>query len=408
MKKSFILLSILSVAIAFVGCNKTEDFDNGGENQVNELLPQTEVYFQGQKLFYEGEETPYGTKAKIKVMDTAGGLAWPKHTDEGWESARFSIRADGTIPDFYDKSSALYYGRPAGKSGVTSHNIGKVSNLYNYSHYDDRGFDYYKTDKATGFNVGMFRYMYDTKGLKTQPVILEAPSVVDILADEVVDLEAEIAAGKNVAKNTANLEKVNALIAKGAEYLDSHVLWYVVKEVGAQYRWHVNGVIRDEVTPPYVPESVSDNLEVDIHQQVHQDWNEIKTSIHIRTDVQSVSVVLPLKEDDILEADDFDIRVYNFYYKDYTPIKHTVTHNANGITIEITDIPADMIAQMKADFGDGLTIEVHSYCIKDVWEDLQKSYVKTGKPVEVDGQIHTAIADENGDERPIIPIHVKN
>ena len=115
-----------------------------------------------------------------------------------------------------------------------------------------------------------------------------------------------------------------------------------------------------------------------------------------------------MKADDILEADDFDIRVYNFYYKDYTPIKHTVTHNANGITIEITDIPADMIAQMKADFGDGLTIEVHSYCTKDVWEDLKKSYVKTGKPVEVDGQIHTAIPDENGDDRPIIPIHVKN
>jgi hypothetical protein len=403
MKKSFILLSILSVAIAFVGCNKTEDFDNGGENQVNELLPQTEVYFQGQKLFYEGEETPYGTKAKIKVMETAGGLAWPKHTDDGWESARFSIRADGTIPDFYDKSSSLYYGRPAGKAGVTSHNIGKVSNLYNYSHYDDRGFDYYKTDKATGFNVGMFRYMYDTKGLKTQPVILEAPSVVDILADEVVDLEAEIAAGKNVAKNTASLANVNALLDKGAEYLDSHVLWYVVKEVGQQYRWHVNGVIRDDVTPPYVPEPVSDNLEVDIHQQVHKDWNEIKTAIHIRTDVQSVSVVLPLKEEDILESDDFAIRVFNVYYQDYV-IKHNIKHDANGITIEITDIPASMIEQMKADFGDGITIEVHSYCSKDVWEDLQNSYVKTGKPVgEINGQISSALRP---DEDPI-PIHVK-
>ena len=158
-------------------------------------------------------------------------MAWPKHTDEGWESARFSIHADGTIPDFYDKSSALYYGRPAGKAGVGSRNIGKVSTLFPYSLYDDRGLDYYKVDKKTGNNVGLFRYMYDTEGLKTQPAILEAPSVVEILADEKDDLEAEIAAGKNVAKNQASLDKVNALIAKGADYLDSHVLWYVVKEV---------------------------------------------------------------------------------------------------------------------------------------------------------------------------------
>ena len=183
MKKSFVLLSVLSVAIAFVGCNKTEDFENGNENQENEFLPQTEVYFQGQKLFYEDEIAPAVARANIKIMNPAGGLAWPKHTDEGWESARFSIRADGTIPDFYDKSSALYFGRPAGKSGVTSRNVGKVSNLYKYSLYDDRGLDYYKIDKKTGNNIGLFRYMYDVEGLKTQPAILEAPSVVDILAD---------------------------------------------------------------------------------------------------------------------------------------------------------------------------------------------------------------------------------
>lgn len=401
MKKSFILMSVLSVAIAFVGCNKIEGTDPDGENPKNELLPQTEVYFQGQKLFYEGEVTPQEAKAKIKIMDTAGGLAWPKHTDDGWESARFSIRADGTIPDFYDKSSALYYGRPAGKAGVSSRNVGKVSNLYKYSHYDDRGLDYYKVDKATGENIGMFRYMYDVEGLKTQPTILEAPSVVDILADEVVDLEAEIAAGRNVATNTTSLGKVNALLEKGAEYLDSHVLWYVVKEVAGQYRWHVNGVIRDVETPEYVVDKLPDNVEVDIHQQDHKDWYEIKTSIHVRTDVSSVKVILPLKEEDILEQDDFDIRVYNFYYKDYV-IKHNIKHNANGITIEITDIPADMINQMKADFGDGITIEVHSYCTKDVWDDLKRSRIQTGKPVgEITGQITSALEGHEGDKENI-------
>lgn len=395
MKKSIILFSILTAAVGLVSCNKIED-QNGGEGGQQNLLPQTEVFFQGQKLFYNGETKPEESRARIKIMNPAGGLAWPKHTDEGWESARFSIRADGTIPDFYDKNSAYYYGRPAGKAGVSSHNVGKVSNLYNYPHYNDRDFDYYKVDKKTldengnPINVGMFRYIYDTEGKKTQPVILEAPSVVDILADEVEDLEAEIAANKNVAKNTATLANVNALLDKGADYLDSHVLWYVVKEVGGRYRWHVNGVIRDVETPEYVIDPIPDNVEVDVHQQVHKDWNEIKTSIHVRTDASSVKVILPLKEEDVLENDDFDIRVYDVYYKEYT-VKHNITHDANGITIEITDIPATMIDEMKSTFGDGITIEVHSYVTRDVWDELKNSRVQTGKPCIVEGQVTSAL-----------------
>lgn len=405
MKKSFILFSILSAAVGLVSCNKIESIDGGEDSQKN-LLPQTEVFFQGQKLFYNGENTPEGTRAKIKIMNPAGGLAWPKHTDEGWESARFSIRADGTIPDFYDKSSALYYGRPAGKAGVGSRNVGKVSTLYNYPHYNDRDLDYYKIDQKTGNNIGMFRYIYDEKGLKTQPVILEAPSVVDILADEVDDLTAQIdaatAAGKTNATAEKNLAKVNDLLAKGAEYLDSHVLWYVVKEVGGRYRWHVNGVIRDVETPEYVIDPLPDNVEVDVHQQVHKDWNEIKTSIHVRTDASSVKVILPLKEEDILENDDFDIRVYDVYYKEYT-VKHNITHDANGITIEITDIPATMIDEMKSTFGDGITIEVHSYVTKDVWDELKNSRVQTGKPCIVEGQVTSALRP---DEK--VQIHVED
>lgn len=399
MKRSLILLSIMTLAATFVGCN-----NDGGEfiPPVNneELKPQTEVFFQGQKLFSTDEEAPSAEAraARIKIINPAGGLAWPKHTDDGWESARFSIRADGTIPDFYDKSSAYYYGRPAGKSGVTSHNIGKVSNIYNYPLYNDRDLDYYKVDRKTGNNIGLFRYIYDEKGLKTQPVILEAPSVVEILADEKEDLEAEIAANKNVTKNTKMLADVNALLAKGADYLDSHVLWYVVKEVGGQYRWHVNGVIRDVETPEYVIDPIPSNVEVDVHQQVHKDWYEIKTSIHVRTDCETVKVVMPLKEEDILEKDDFDIRVYDFYYKEYTPVEHKITHDANGITIEITNIPADMIQQMRKDFGDGITIEVHSYCTGDVWEELKDSRVRTGKPCIVVGQVSSAL---NGEEEKI-------
>ena len=404
MKKLLFFLSIMSVATAFTSCNNDGEIIDPSNANV-QVTPETEVFFQGQKLF-SNAETPAEARAFIAVMEQAGGLAWPNHTEEGWESARFSLRADGTIPDFYDKSSALYYGRPAGKSGVTSRNIGKVSTLFNYSRYDDRGYDYYKTDKATGNNIGLFRYIYDVEGKKTQPAILEAPSVVDILADEKEDLEAEIAsltaAGKSTTKTQKKLDDVNGLIAKGADYLDSHVLWYVVKEVGGQYRWHINGVIRDEETPEYVFDPIPDNVEVDIHQQTHKDWNEIKASIHVRTDCSSVKVTIPLKEDDILEKDDFDIRVFTFYYKEYE-VKHNITHDANGITIEITDIPADLIKELKENYGDGITIEVHSYCKKDVWEELQDSYVQTGKPVgEIRGQVTSALRP--GEKKDI---HVK-
>ena len=405
MKRALILLSVFSVAAMFVGCNNDEPNIIDPTNK-EEIKPQTEVYFQGQKLFSTEEEVPTAEAraARIKVINPAGGLAWPNHTNEGWESARFSIRADGTIPDFYDKNSAYYFGRPAGKAGVNSRNIGKVSSLYNYPHYDDRGLDYYKVDKATGNNIGLFRYIYDVEGKKTQPVILEAPSVVEILADEVDDLTAEIekatAAGKTAKTAEKNLAKVNELLAKGADYLDSHVLWYVVKEVASQYRWHVNGVIRDEETPEYVIDPLPDNVEVDVHQQTHKDWFEIKTAIHVRTDAQSVKVIIPLKEEEILEQDDFAIRVYDVYYNEYT-IKHNIKHDANGITIEITDIPADLIADMKSSFGDGITVEVHSYCKGDEWEELQNTRVQTGKPCIVEGHVSSALNGES------VQIHVE-
>ena len=388
MKKSFILFSILAVAALFVGCNNSEEFVTPQNPKQDLTKPQTEVYFQGQALFPEGVEAP-AVKSFSELMTRASDqeLAWPLHTNDGWESARFSIRADGTIPDFYDKSSALYYGRSAGKPG---HNRGKVSSIYKYSHYNDRDFDYYQRDKSTGENIGLFRYIYDPDGVKTQPVILEAPTVEEILSDEVADLEANIANGKNVEKNTAELAKVNAILANTPEYLQSHVLWYVVKEVGMQYGWHVNGIISDTEVPPFVPGQVADDVEVDIHQQDHTDWYEIKTSIHIRTDVESIKVTIPLKQEDILEKDDFDIRVYDYYYKEYV-IKHNITHDANGITIEITDIPASLIDELKANYGDGLTVEVHSYCTKDVWEEMKSSSVQTGKPCNVYGQVSSAL-----------------
>ena len=375
MKKSSLLLLGL---VVFAGC--TNDDNDYQDNQDYSFLPETEIFVQGQQLFAANySKASYG---------------WPKvNQTEGWEVARFTIRADGQVQDYTDKNPAQYYGR----SGNTGNNQGKISSLFPYGRYNDRDLDYYKKDKKTGENVGWFRYAYDPKGMKTQLAILEAPAVSVILTD----IRNDIKAGKVADGNGSKLAQIDGWLKQDTlepGYLDSHVLWYVVKEVGMRYGWHVNGVITDTVVADYKIDpnaKIPDNVEIDIHQQDHYDWNEIKTSIHIRTDCESLKINIPLDYETIVEQDDFAIRVFDYNYKEYA-ISTEITHDENGITINITNIPADLISELKTKFGDGLTIEVHSYCnTSDYWEKLKKScVVSTGKPCTVNGQITSAFNDE--------------
>ena len=369
-----LILSMLCAPL-FVACSSGSDDEGTSTNTGsidNSNLPETEIYVQGQLLGANTAET----------RSVPGEYQWPYvNTVEGWETARFSIRVDGYIPGYIDQSSTLYYGRAAGKDG---RNRGEVYTLYPYGRYNDRDMDYYQVDKKTGNNIGMFRYVLDQAGLQTQFAIKKAPSVKDILQDEIDD-------------NKKNLDKVYewmALEAANPGYLDKHVLWYVVKEVGRKNGWHVNGVIVDYEVPNKSTIAYNDpnNVEIDIHQQIHQDWNEIKTSIHVRADVESIKINIPLNQADVIEKDDFAIRAFDFNYKEYN-LTHTITHDANGITIEISNIPAELIQELKQNFHDGLTIEIHSYCTtEDIWEQLSKSsVVKLGKPCTVKGQVTSAL-----------------
>ena len=136
---------LLLGAVALMGCEKVS---YEGNEQTSSNLPETKVFALGQSLNF----------------DATKGYAWPYVSElEGWETARFSIRADRSIPDYTDKSSALYYGRPAGKDGK---NRGRVYTAYPYGHYNDRDLDYYKKDKKTGENIGLFRYVYDKKSFQ--------------------------------------------------------------------------------------------------------------------------------------------------------------------------------------------------------------------------------------------------
>lgn len=380
----------LTTFLFTISCTNSGIFNIVDERQQAEILPSTRVFVQGQLV---------GSSTK------GSGLQWPYVSSDGWSTARFSIRADGTLPGYTNQSSSKYYGRPAGKDGK---NRGKVSNSYPYGRYNDRDFDYYKVDKKATDpnNIGLFRYVYDTKGLNTKKAILEAPLVEDILADELEDLQKKVDNNQDVTKSLAEINKINSMLELGTDYLNSHVLWYVVKEVGSKDRWHVNGIISpDEIDEP---DDIPDNVEVDIHQQMHQDWSEIKTSVHIRTDASSVKINIPLAFDDIVEQDDFNIRVFNAHFKDveYGEVTIQITHNNDGITILVSDINPTLIENYKQEFGDGLTVEIHSYCKTDnqddIWEKVKKSAViSTGKPCTVVGQITTAY-----DYEAIIPIKV--
>lgn len=388
--------SLLLAVLPFFAACSSDDSTVAPAKQ-GEQLPSTEVFVQGQSLSYSQ------TRAD--------------ESDSDEETARFFIRIDGRIPGYENQNPLLYFGQYNGDE-----NVGKVSTLFPYGRYNDRDLDYYEVNKKTGLNTGLFRYVFDPEGIQTSRAISEEPqSIRAMLERELGIYQGDIAKGY---KPEEAQEKVNILTETLNQLEDLHIIWYVVKEVGQQHGWHVDGVITttDVTNVKEIPEigdeiekeqetsqfeethfdadKVADNVEVDIHLQEHKDWNEIKTSVHIRTDAESVTINLPLPPEYIVEQDDFAVRIFNYYYKEFE-LTHEITHDEHGITISITGIDPTFIQQLKGKFGDGLTVEIHSYTtqLETIWEALKNSTVTTGKPCTLKGQITSAYAPED-----IVPI----
>lgn len=150
-----------------------------------------------------------------------------------------------------------------------------------------------------------------------------------------------------------------------------------------------------EPNPAPTPEPVvrEGEVEFDIHQQEHKDWNEIKTSIHVR-DTAAVHVFLPIPEESQAVADDFDIRTGNVYQyvesfeakfefagKEFTfPVE--INHTATGIDILIDCTTAEAKEALKLArgvFDDGITFEIHSYVNPDVATEQIWNWLKTVK-----------------------------
>lgn len=150
-----------------------------------------------------------------------------------------------------------------------------------------------------------------------------------------------------------------------------------------------------EPNPTPTPEPVvrEGEVEFDIHQQEHKDWNEIKTSIHVR-DTAAVHVFLPIPLESQAVADDFDIRTGNVYQyvenikakfefagKEFSfPVE--INHTATGIDILIDCTTADAKEALKLArgvFDDGITFEIHSYVNPDVATEQIWNWLKTVK-----------------------------
>lgn len=126
------------------------------------------------------------------------------------------------------------------------------------------------------------------------------------------------------------------------------------------------------------PEPKRGEVEVDIHHQDHKDWNEIKTSIHLR-DTVNVRVFIPADYKLQAKADDFDIRTgvdYTYVVQEFTeviPVKYTiasreyevnavVNHTAAGIEILIEGSKcAEALRAARGIYDDGITFEIHTY-----------------------------------------------
>ena len=146
-------------------------------------------------------------------------------------------------------------------------------------------------------------------------------------------------------------------------------------------------------TPEPTPVVREGEVEFDIHQQEHKDWNEIKTSIHVR-DTAAVHVFLPIPMESQAVADDFDIRTGNVYQyvesfeakfefagKEFSfPVE--ITHTTTGIDILIDCTTAEAKEALKLArgvFDDGITFEIHSYVNPDVATEQIWNWLKTVK-----------------------------
>ena len=140
------------------------------------------------------------------------------------------------------------------------------------------------------------------------------------------------------------------------------------------------------VTPPADPTDPTPaattqigHIEINLHQNIHTDWNESKLSIHIR-DTSDVEVFIPMPAEYICEADDMYIvqkhwedgsYVYNSSPETVSmvvagqtvtlTIEYVLKGDNPGIKVTTSGVNAEVLKACRTAFDDGLTFEVYNY-----------------------------------------------
>lgn len=354
------------------------------KNEANDPVEKANIK-ASEVYVYSGNQKLHGPR-RINIKEEVGYSV----PEDGKYRVLYYIRIDGKVQDEYtnNQPSNAYFPRTStGKSVMSDLNSGYVTAY---------------ADWKSGAKFPM--YIYSTDGSAVQSIIVTEPTLEDLIA-------ANEGSGDDFSGLIENKDKL-------------HFLWYVCKKQERDHCWHIDGVLtttdRTDISETDYGKDITDtykdfdndkgdvtrqgHVEFDIHQQEHKDWNEIKTSIHLR-DTVTAEVFLPIGYQQL--ADDFDIRAG----KDYeyiTEIQNckieiegtayelecSITHEQEGIRITIQPNKEALIAARRV-YDDGLTFEVHTYTStaipNDVIWNLLKQSTCTATPfTHVFGQITSA------------------
>lgn len=384
--KKYILPALLSMAL-FSCSNSMEDLAEPDISHYSKMKA-SEVYI------YSGS-TPLGQTKGIYDKKEELGYSIPK---DGKFDVWYYIRIDGKIPGepINNNTADQYFPQTTtGKTVISDLNHGTVNANVEWRTSDTKKFP---------------KYVFSTDATGVQSIIVDEPTLDELFA-----------------ANQGTKYDLSGYIEHKDEL---HFLWYACKQQSADHIWHVDGILtskdrtdisqtiygNDQIKNYTDAGMVIDNkdvsrkgyIEIDVHQQQHTDWNEIKTSIHMR-DTAAVEVFLPI--DYQAQADDFDIRIgeefkYITEYKNASitigdttyDVAVTIKHEAEGIRIQIQPNKEALIAARKL-YDDGITFEVHSYVTSDVtnqfiWDRLKTTTCTDDPYTTIIGQITSAYYDE--------------
>lgn len=382
--KRYLLFALLS--LVFASC--ANDADDPMNDPAESRMKESEV------IIYSGSHRLNAPARKALNPKDELGYSIP---DAGRYLVYYYIRIDGNIPgssDVHHPAKDYFPRTKAGKTMVCDLNHGYVT----------ANVDWKQCAKFS-------KYIYSTDGSAVESIILEQPTIEELLAADEYPTDD----------------------FKG--YIDHkdelHFLWYACKKQDADHVWHIDGVLttkertdisetdygteikqkneQNGMTPDKGNVVRQASVEVDVHQQEHKDWNEIKTSIHMR-DTTQVEVFLPIGYEEL--ADDFDIRsgrdyAYITELKDSKiqigdaeyKLQVSITHEQDGIRILVKPNREALIAARQR-YDDGITFEVHSYVTSGItteaiWQRLKGTKCTTTPYTTIFGQITSAYYPED-------------